>query len=329
MEPKKVNFKNLNYITIVAMFMIVVIHYFNTFSQFLVENSIGYYLSLFLRGFALPAVVIYLSNTAVTSFYLGKNNNYKSLLIYLIIPTLLFQQFSFYMFDSVRPSFDFAEGFSGSWFGEMYVYITILIPFMYFWDKKSALSRMILLIGAVICVGLGYHTSIETNSATILAQGLKMTFPYAGLVYVLYRIISIIINHLEQIKHSVGLKSGVWLVTISLLVAQMTAYAGLIDPKTIITSYFSPFTIGLAIGIWTLIYICDLSKFPAVRVVSQSSYFLYFTHYIMIRSVEKFAPTLPETHFWLTFIFVVIMAYVLSTLIFIGYKFACEKILNL
>lgn len=325
-KEKMIKYKNINYVTLIAMFMIINIHFFNEFAVNVNDNMQG--IVVFLRGFALPAVTLYLTNTAFTSFYLKKGVNYRSLFLYIIIPTLVFAQIQHYLFKLPPAVYNFAEGFNYSWFGEMYVYMMLLVPLALYLDNKSKFSRNAVFAYSIIFTILGYLISLYTNNSTINTIDLAMMFPYLGLTFFMYRIIEWFMKHLETIENSRKIKISLIIIIIVAGIFEMLAYGGILTHGTISKSYFSPFTIAFALSVWLLVYSLDLSKLPAVRGITKSSYFLFFTHWIIIRGYEYYAPDFVVNHVWIAYLSVVIGAYISAVILFNAYDFLVVKVLR-
>lgn len=310
------------------MLMIVVIHYFTTFNAN-VQGQIAHLIMYLLRGFGIVAVTMYLTNTAYTTFYLNKKVNYRSLYLYVIIPTLLFQQAQHYLFGISQAQFDFTDGFSGSWFGEMYVYIMLIMPLYLHLHNKSEKSRRILSIWAVIATVLGLTASIILQSSTIDGLQLYNAIPYSGLVYTLYMIINAGVKYIENNDNLKLFKIILLIIVIGCGVAQSIAYSGLLSHVAYIRSYFSIFNIAFATGAWLLIYAHDFSNAPAVRNISKASYFLYFCHWIIINSFKYYAPGFVENHVWIGLEITVVAAFLLSVIVFHLYDYLVTRVLHL
>lgn len=323
-----VKFKNINLVTFIAMFMIINIHYFNNFHGYVSEGTANTVM-LILRGFALPAVIVYLTNTAFTSFYMQKGVNYRSLYLFIIIPTLLFAQLQHMLFDQPAAAYTFAKGFSGSWFGEMYVYVMLLVPLFLYLDLKGGIYRVLLLGYSIVFVIAGYGYSIATHDATANNLGVAMMFPYIAMVYLLYRVIQFVVSKIDYIEKSWMVKAILVLIIIICGYFEAQSYNGFFVNGAIGKSYFSPFTIIFSLSLWTLIYSLDLSKMPEIRVITRASYFLYFTHWIIIRAFLIYFPDFPANHVWLGLGITIVLAYVLAIITFELYTFIAVKLLRL
>lgn len=321
-------FKNINYVAIIAMLMIVGIHYFNYFAKY-VDGSIELNIMYLIRGAALPAVVVYLTNTAYTSFYLKKGMNFRSLVLFIIIPTLMFQQLQHYMFGLDPVYFNLSEGFNGSWFGEMYVTMMLLVPFVLYWDSKNKYVQNGLLALSILLTVFGYWYSLVFRTSTINSMELWMAIPYVGLTYLLYRIIKVGIKYIDSKENLSRMQIIMGILIVIMIILEALAYAGMLPSKQVSSSYYSPVTIIFSVSLWLLVYSLDLSKLPNVRNISRGSYFFFFTHYLMIRSFEFYFPNLPENYVWLCFFVTIIGAYILSTLTFAIYQFVTVKVLKL
>ncbi len=323
-----VKFKNINVVTFIAMLMIINIHYFNNFNADVGEGA-ATTIMLLLRGFALPAVVVYLTNTAFTSFYMKKGANFRTIFLFIIIPTLLFAQLQYVLFDQPAAAYTFAEGFSGSWFGEMYVYVMLLVPLFLYLDQKGGIYRILLLIYSIVFVIAGYGYSIVTHDATANNLDVAMMFPYIAMVYLLYRIIQFVVAHIAYIEKSMMVKAILVLLIIICGDVLTQSYNGLFANATIGKSYFSPFTLIFSLSLWTLIYSLDLSKLPEIRIITRASYFLFFTHWIVIRTFITYFPDFPVNHVWVGLIITIVIAYVAAVILFELYSLVTVKLLKL
>lgn len=321
-----IKYKNINYVTLTAMFMIITIHFFKTFQGDV--SSDAHTIMLLFRGFALPAVTLYLTNTAFTSFYLKKGVNYRSLFLFIIIPTLIFTQVQHYLFGMDPAFYNFHEGFNNSWFGEMYVYMMLLIPLALNLDNKNKLTRNLMLVYAIVLTIGGYVYSVNVSNPTLSGLKIAMMFPYVGLTYFMYRIIEVFMNNMDKIEKSKITRPLILLIIIIGGVIEAIGYSG-ISHDIAIRSYFSPVTVTFALCVWLLIYSNDLSKFPDIRVVTRSSYFLFFTHWILIRFFENFYPSFVEANVWIAYLIVVVGAYISSTILFTIYSWFTTKLLKL
>lgn len=321
-------FKNINYYTLVSMLMIVVIHYFTTFNAN-VEGQIDHVIMYLLRGFGIVAVTMYLTNTAYTTFVLNKGVNYRSLYLFVIIPTLLFQQMQHYLYGVSPAQFDFTDGFSGSWFGEMYVYIMLLMPLYLHLHNKSERSRKLLEIWAILATLSGLAASMILQNSTIDVLQLYNAIPYSGLVYTLYIIINRGIKYVDSCDDLKIFKIIMILIIIVSGLAQSVAYSGLLSKVAYIRSYFSLFNIGFATAAWLLIYSIDLDNAPTVRIISRTSYFLYFCHWIIINNFKYNAPGFVENHVWLGLGITIVASFLLSILIFNIYNYLVTRVLHL
>lgn len=308
----KKKFKNLNIITIIAMFMIYNIHFFNYFSSditgFLSTNIMN-----LLRGFSLIAVLLFLVNMACTSVYLEKKINYRSLFLFIIIPTLLFEQINYILFGMPQAEYNFIGGFTGSWYGEMYVYVLLVLPlFVYFKNKYKYLMVSI----SILFVLCGYYYSIISHSATGQDLRMFMVIPYSGLVYLFYYII-FEIKITFKTNHLIGL-------TLIGIVLETLAYSGMIENKYIITSYFSPVSIIYTTSIFLIIYNMNFKK-SNYRIISRTSYFFYFCHYIIIKSYENFIPNHVENLTILFYILGLVASFVLAYITYNVYTMIINK----
>lgn len=322
-----IKYKNINYVTFIAMFMIINIHFFKTFQGEVSDSA--YNLMLLLRGFALPAVTLYLTNTAFTSFYLKKGVNYKSLYLFIIIPTLLLTQVQHYMFGMDPVVFEFSQGFNNSWFGEMYIYMMLLVPLALYLDNKTKLTRSMILIYSIIFTIWGYWFSVNVHNPTISNLKVAMMFPYLGLTFFMYRIIEFFMNNMEKIEKSKIIKPLLVLIIVVCSLFEAAGYAGLLDNDIIVRSYFSPVTIIFALSMWLLVYSSDFSKLPEIRTITRSSYFLFFIHWILIRSFENYWFDFASMHVWITYVIVIIGAYLVSTILFSLYSTLVLKVMKL
>lgn len=321
-------FKNINYYTFVSMIMIVVIHYFTTFNAY-VQSDIAHIIMYLGRGFGIVAVTMYLTNTAYTSFSLNKKPNYRSIYLYVIIPTLLFQQIQHILFGVSQAQFDFVDGFSGSWFGEMYVYVMLLIPLYLYLHNKSPRARIMLSIWSVIATIIGLSASIILQDSTIGGLQLYNAIPYSGLVYTLYMLINAGIKYINTHENLKIFRIIAIVIIIACGLVQSIAYSGLLSHVAYIRSYFSIFNIAFATLTWLLIYSFDLSSAPEIRTISRASYFLYFCHWIIIHGFEYYAPNFPVNHVWLGLEITIVLALILSVAVFYAYDFIVTKILHL
>ncbi len=326
-----VKYKNLNYITLVAMIMLVNIHFFNTFNEIpssAIEKGIMYTL----RGMTVSAVSVYLANTAFTSLKLQKGADFKKLYLYILIPTVLLTQLQYLMFKaySFPPvTYNFADGFSSSWFGEMYLYMMMLIPLFLYLHNKSKLTQNLLFVYALIMSSVGYIVSIIMRMSTTASTGLLMMFTYSALVYVLFRIIDFLLKHItdKNIKF-VRIVAVLMILLISGL--ETLFYAGMLDIRQVyICSYFSPLATIFAVAIWILIYTADLSKLPEVRALTKGSYFYFFTHWIMIRILKYYAPSFVAAHIWISLILTFTLAILLAYILFTAYDYTIRNILKI
>lgn len=320
-------YKNINYVTLVAMLMIINIHFFNEFS-----TNVGPESKLImntLRGFALPAVTLYLVNTAYTSFYLNKGVNYGRIFIYILIPTLLLTQAQHYLVGLDPVSFSFSQGFNYSWFGEMYLYVMMLVPLGLYLNTKSKSTRNLMLVISIVLTVWGFYYSITAGTPTLSNLHFKMMFPYIGLIYVMYRMIEVLINVVDKLEDKKLIQIVLLVLIIISGIVETLAYSGIITHTLYVKSYFSIPTITFAVSIWALIYSLDLSKFPEIRTITKGSYFLFFVHWIIIRMFETYALDFTANHVWIMYIIIILSSYIVSTILFTIYEILVVKVLKI
>ncbi len=312
MEDRKSMFYHLNILTLISMLMIYTVHFFNVFKG---DIDSFKYLMNFLRGFSLVGVLLSIVSTSYVFLEIKKDINYKSILLYLIIPTLFLTESNVYLFHIRHITYDLQHGFSGSWYINMYLGVILCLPFISKLDKKMP---KITLVGA-LCLWIGgFYLSIINTTSTLLYLGSKVFIPYLGLTYLLYYFI---FKHKKIFKFNTEII--IMIITMGL---EIVAYAGLFDNRFYITSYFSPITLLYAVCFTKVIFQLPYKKYN-IRKLSQTSYFFYFTHYYVIRTYIHYLNI--ENHIILGYIVGLLMAYVLAYIIYELYSLILKKVLFL
>lgn len=304
-------YEQLNLITLIAMIMIATIHFFNYF-----VNDITFAYSEIIiplmRGFAIIAVPLFVVNMGYSNLISNKRVNFEKLVLYIVIPTLIFTWVNHILFGTVEVFFNLEEGFSGSWFGDMYVGIMLLMPLItfYYYNKKK-----LMLVFSFALWLFAYLFSVNVGSATLLDLGLLVCIPYIGMLVCF----SFLIFECKKLNN--------YILVIILLVSillEAIAYAGVLEiNKFVITSYFSPVTFALTYSLFNLIYHSGL-RIPNLRSLTQSSYFYYFTSYIMLRYFRFINIEFVIQYPIFTYFIVIVGAGILSYLSFkLYYKVLC------
>ncbi len=315
-------YKNINYISLISMAMVFTIHYWNSFYDY-VDWQIATILMLFFRAIALPAVVLYLITTAYFYFYEQKSINFRNLLLYIIIPTLIVEQLLHYSFGFDAAEFNLHDGFIGTWFADMYIGALLLIPSFKKLDAKGGLIANCLLAFCICLVLIGYGLTIYYADATLASIGLLMAIPYVALIYLLFKLLTLAIKHLPLSQ------SKLLLLALLMIIAQMLAYADFFPIREIVISYFSPFTIALALALWLYIYQLDMSKLSVIRPVSKTSYFFYISHYFALTLLENKFITFATLNTWQGLIIGILISYLVSIFLFYIYDFIINSVLAL
>lgn len=305
-------YNQLNIITFVAMIMIFTIHYFNSYTNIITSNRLLIIVSV-LRGVALIAVPLYITNIGYTNIYLNKEVNFKKIYIYIILPTISLTQMNLTISGTNSVFWNTNEGFSNSWFADMYVPLMLVVPLIQYIYNKSKISKRILVVLSLIGLSYAYMYSLN-YSATLLGLGIWVFVPYIPMLIVLtYAVFEI------KIKSKLLLVGLFFLCTLAIGYGYYQSANPMIPKLVFFNSYFGPLAIIATIAIFKLIYDSNLS-IPYLRFISRSSYFFYFTHHAVLKIYYLYFYDLVEKHLLRFYILGIVISLILSTFIFQLYK---------
>lgn len=313
----KPRYEQLNVVTLIAMMMIFTIHYFNRYTEVITSNQL-YTIASLLRGVALIAVPLFVANIGYTYIYLNKPVNYKKIFLYIVLPTLFLTQINLKITGDYTVFWNVEEGFSNSWFADMFIPLMLFVPLLQYLYNNSRLTKKILVGLSILGLIWAYTYSLE-NSATLLGMGIWVFIPYLPMLIVLTFFIF-------EIKMKHWLIPSVLFIISTLLISY--GYYQVNNPEVpklvVFNSYFGPLAIIASISLIYLIYHSEF-ELPYLRFVSRSSYFFYFTHHGVLKIYNLYFSEIVEAHILRFYVIGIIVSLILSTIAYAVY----ELVLNL